>query len=332
MTGVEGSSAALDAEQVARLGRGHRRALHQRRPAPRPGATSSSLCCTGPAAGIHEVVLHPDAQVTAGRQGRRRDRQVAAPDPGGRPASSPAGGSSATPASSAAGVPGIPPGTPVTKSTCTLPPNGSPSWSSSRRSAATWPRSNSSNSGTTSRSSLAVQLDHERPGVEEHVVAEVRRAAGERARVGLGVEHGEPLVQRVVRPSRRSTAARPGRSPRARASTAARRQPGSRVGAWSASRMCRWIIDAPAASQRTAVSTSSSSVVGSCGTSPCSTRRRGRDGDEGVHGPEPRAARSWRDPASRSEAPWGRSTGRRRPLGPPRCRPRAAARRRPCCA
>ena len=42
------------------------------------------------------------------------------------------GGSSATPASSAAGVPGIPPGTPVTKSTCTLPPNGSPYVSSSR--------------------------------------------------------------------------------------------------------------------------------------------------------------------------------------------------------
>ena len=36
------------------------------------------------------------------------------------------------------------------------------------------------------------------PGVEEDVVAEVGRAAGERARVGLGVEHGEPLLERVV--------------------------------------------------------------------------------------------------------------------------------------
>ena len=43
--------------------------------------------------------------------------------------------------------------------------------------------------------------------------------------------------------------------------------PASRVGACAASRMCRWTIDAPAASQRTAVSTSSASVVGSCGTS-----------------------------------------------------------------
>ena len=61
-------------------------------------------------------------------------------------------GSIATPAISAAVVAGIPPGTPVTKSTCTRPPNGRPWVSSSRRSACTWPRSNSSNSGTTSRS------------------------------------------------------------------------------------------------------------------------------------------------------------------------------------
>src|SRR5689334_21794850 len=53
-----------------------------------------------------------------------------------------------------------------------------------------------------------------------------------------------------------------------RASTAALRCPWSSVGRCSASRMCRWIIDAPAASHETAVSTSSSSVVGSCGKSP----------------------------------------------------------------
>ncbi len=35
-------------------------------------------------------------------------------------------GSIATPATSAAVVPGMPPGTPVTKSTCTRPPNGRP--------------------------------------------------------------------------------------------------------------------------------------------------------------------------------------------------------------
>src|SRR5580765_8948148 len=49
--------------------------------------------------------------------------------------------------------------------------------------------------------------------------------------------------------------------------TAAERYPPSSVGRCSASRMCRWMSDAPAASQATAVATSSSRVVGSCGTS-----------------------------------------------------------------
>ena len=43
--------------------------------------------------------------------------------------------------------------------------------------------------------------------------------------------------------------------------------PRSRVGRCSASRTCRWMSAAPAASQRRAVSTTSSSVVGSCGRS-----------------------------------------------------------------
>ena len=43
-----------------------------------------------------------------------------------------------------------------------------------------------------------VEVLHEGPRVEEDVVAEVGRAHGERARVGLGVEHLEPLVERVV--------------------------------------------------------------------------------------------------------------------------------------
>ena len=51
------------------------------------------------------------------------------------------------------------------------------------------------------------------------------------------------------------------------ASTDALSNPRSNVGAWSASRMCRWISAAPAASQRLAVSTSSSRVVGSWGRS-----------------------------------------------------------------
>src|ERR1700712_470181 len=52
-----------------------------------------------------------------------------------------------------------------------------------------------------------------------------------------------------------------------RACTVSRRRPGSRVGWWSASRMCTWTRDAPTASQALASATSSSSVVGSCGQS-----------------------------------------------------------------
>ena len=44
-------------------------------------------------------------------------------------------------------------------------------------------------------------------------------------------------------------------------------RPRSSVGRWSASRMCTWIIAAPAASHSLAVATSSSSVVGSWGQS-----------------------------------------------------------------
>ena len=43
-----------------------------------------------------------------------------------------------------------------------------------------------------------VELDHERPRVEEDVVAEVDRAAGQRAGVRLGVEDGQPALERVV--------------------------------------------------------------------------------------------------------------------------------------
>ena len=66
-----------------------------------------------------------------------------------------ASGSAATPATRASAVPGIPPGTPITKSQWTLPPYGRPNLSSSRCRAWTCPRSNSSNSGTTLRSWLS---------------------------------------------------------------------------------------------------------------------------------------------------------------------------------
>src|ERR1035441_3526266 len=64
-------------------------------------------------------------------------------------------GSAATAAVSVATSPGMPPGTPITRSQCTWPPAGGPNSASSRCSVATWPRSNSSNSGTTERSCVS---------------------------------------------------------------------------------------------------------------------------------------------------------------------------------
>jgi hypothetical protein len=109
------------------------------------------------------------------------------------------GGNMATPASSAWGVAGILPGTPRTKSTWTLP---------TERQAARVDES-AQRVQVTQLEDLelrhdlallgqAIEVDHETPRVEEDVVAEVRRAARERAGVGVGVEHPQPGVERVV--------------------------------------------------------------------------------------------------------------------------------------
>ena len=84
-----------------------------------------------------------------------------------------------------AACPACRPARPVTKSTCTLPPKGRPQVSSSRRRARDVAEVEQLELGhDLALLGLLVELDHERPGVEEDVVAEVRRAAGERARVG----------------------------------------------------------------------------------------------------------------------------------------------------
>ena len=181
------------------------------------------------------------------------------------------------------------PGTPVTKSTCTLPPIRQPVTASMQPAQRGHvPEVEQLELGDDlALLGLAVELDHERPRVEEDVVAEVRRAAGQRAGVRLGVEHGEPLLQRVVHGAagrqlddevgglahRLDGLAQQHR----RRGSAGGRRPG--CGGGSAT--------APAASQRTAVSTSSSSVVGSCGTSALARLGAGRrDGDQGAHGAE----------------------------------------------
>ena len=163
-------------------------------------------------------------------------------------------------------VAGIPPGTPVTKSTWTFPPNGRP-WASmqpvQRRDVAEVEQLELGHDLALLR--LHVEVGHEGLGVEEDVVAEVGRTAGQGARVRVGVEH----VSRCSSGSctyRRWTAGREVGLLAHRVDRA-RSRPASSVGRWSASRMCRWIIEAPAASQRRAVSTSSSRVVGSCGQS-----------------------------------------------------------------
>ena len=107
--------------------------------------------------GVRDRVLHADPQVAAGRERGEQHRQRGAADAGGRERG--ALGQVAQrlrrrrpgPA-----VPGMPPGTPMTKSTCTWPPDGSPYLSSSRSSVVSWPRSKISYSGTMPRSCIRV--------------------------------------------------------------------------------------------------------------------------------------------------------------------------------
>ena len=97
-----------------------------------------------------------------------------------------------------------------------------------------------------------VELDHERPRVLEDVVAEVDRAAGQRARVRLGVEDPQPVLQGVG--DRSAGAQLDDQGGRSRsASTVSRSRPRSSVGRALSSRMWTWTSPAPAASQAWAV-------------------------------------------------------------------------------
>ena len=112
-------------QQCARLAGGHRRALGD--PAGLDGAVDElrvGLDRYALADGQH--VLHADPQVTALGQRRRASRPGCERPMPVADHDVTASGRAATPATRAAAVPGMPPGTPITKSTCTLPPYGRP--------------------------------------------------------------------------------------------------------------------------------------------------------------------------------------------------------------
>ena len=108
-------------------------------------------------------------------------------------------GRSRTAATSASVVPFMPPGTPITRSTWTL--------LAGRETVLVEQPAHRVHLPEVEQLELRdhaallrelVELADERPGVGEDVVAEVRRPHGQAARVGLGVEDLEPLVERVV--------------------------------------------------------------------------------------------------------------------------------------
>jgi len=106
------------------------------------------------------------------------------------------------------------------------------------------------------------------------------RAARQRAGVGLGVEDRQAVLERVVdRPAGRELDDQRGRLAKGRPVSLSRT--GSSDGAAWWSRMCTWIIAAPAASQETAAVTSSSSVTGNAGASDFAVSAPWRDRDQG---------------------------------------------------
>src|SRR5579862_1881439 len=175
-------------------------------------------------------------------------------------------GRAATAAVSVATSPGIPPGTPITRSQWTWPPAGAPNSPSSRCSVATCPRSNSSNSGTTWRSWVSWYRSLMNgqglwntsspkltvPQVSEQASGAASRTASRAAKPSVTAPPVESWTIRSV----------PARS----AATVSARRAGSSVGRASSSLMCTWMTAAPAASHSLAVSTSSFSVTGSAGT------------------------------------------------------------------
>src|SRR5215218_2341390 len=168
---------------------------------------------------------------------------------------------------SACAVPGMPPGTPITRSTCTWPPCGGPYLSSSRASVASWPRSNTSYSGTIPRCCICVcsstirSQGLEKTSRPKFTVPSVSDAAsGSASRTASRWSNGSVTAPPVDSWTTRSV------DPRT-AATTSRTRGRSSVGRVSVSRTCRWITAAPTASQSRAVAATSSTVTGSAGTS-----------------------------------------------------------------
>src|SRR4051794_21837748 len=168
---------------------------------------------------------------------------------------------------SACAVPGIPPGTPMTRSTWTWPPYGGPYLSSSRRRVASWPRSKTSYSGTIPRCCIWVCSSTIRShgllntSLPKFTVPSVSEAAsGSASRTARRASNGSVTAPPLDSWTTRSVFSRT-------AATTSRTRPRSSVGLVSVSRTCRWTTAAPTRSQSFAVATTSSTVTGSAGTS-----------------------------------------------------------------
>src|SRR5262252_5903423 len=175
-------------------------------------------------------------------------------------------GSAETAWVSVAASPGIPPGTPMTRSQWTWPPCGAPWLPSSRCSVAMWPKSNSSNSGTTPSSCVLAYRSRMNgyglwntsspkltvPQVSEHASGPAPRTASRSSKLSVTAPPVDSCTMRSV----------PSRS----AATVSLSRERSRVGRASASLICTWTTAAPAAWHSFAVVTSSSRVTGSAGT------------------------------------------------------------------
>src|SRR3954451_21042985 len=168
---------------------------------------------------------------------------------------------------SACAVPGMPPGTPITRSTWTWPPCGGPYLSSSRARVASWPRSKTSYSGTMPRCCICVcsstMRSHglEKTSRPKFTVPSVSDAAsGSASRTASRASNGSVTAPPLDSWTTRSLDSRT-------AATTSRTRPRSSVGRVSVSRMCRWMTAAPTAWQSRAVAATSSTVTGSAGTS-----------------------------------------------------------------
>ena len=209
--GIRLRPAVRDAEEGAGVGGAHRRPLRVAWPVPRP-VPPARRC--GPRGGPGRRSACPPSRPAGGRPPRApRTGRAAWSGRSRSPTSVAPGGSAATAAASVATSPGMPPGTPMTRSQCTWPPAGGPNWASSRCRVATCPRSNSSNSGTTWRSwvswyrSLMNGHGLANTSSPKLTVPQVSEQAS-----GRGVQDGQPVGE-TVGTRRRWRAGRSGRCP-----------------------------------------------------------------------------------------------------------------------